>query len=831
MQNTSPATKFEETMFLRALKLRNSTFTSAILDVYEKVEKQLANRIPAIFPEYTQHDVQHSIRVMEYMYQLIEDVDRLNDFEITLLVHAALFHDIGMATSSDIIDDIKKDQCSLTDIRYSAMVEKFHGDESLAIQEIIRLVHGDLSEQVIRRFYSQRLGFSELDGISFSEDVGLLAKSHTKDFSWITNHLKEHCEKSRYSYNLRFSSVLLRLGDILDFDSSRTPLILYKIIEPKGVSDDEWRKHSIITNLHKIKPDRGTNQKKIDLHGECHDASIHRKVLKYIELINKEIENAVELTAKMEIQYRIFLKNRAEVNIEPKGYTISDFRLSIDFRSITSLLMGERIYGDKSLGIRELIQNSIDACKVRRELDQKKAVFGSDPYLPTIKIILEEKNDEVIIKDNGCGMNEEIIKNYFLNIGKSYYTSDDYLLKKFDYNPIGNYGIGFLACFMLSDKVKVKTSQPTDSFRYDLELERGSEYISFTRTEDPGFIGTEVILNFTQLMEAFRKDKSVLKLFISSHFISDNISIQLFDRSNQEETDVRTSLSITDQIGKNEFLIDLSQLMSETSGHAIIKQKHEFIRNIQDIETASDSLLYFDGSTLEEIGNHPVSLVFSNNIIKYLRIPLYEYSDKGDFDRALQLLEDMDEVIEKVDPHLTIAVFVNAENQSSLYNDKDPDGLNDLGCGLTVDEVIRFLDISGVFCPKVYVEERTLLTNESGSVYLPYKTENIRYFIGRDDICKLFIRDIFLRNFPFKAPVLPWIIEIKKIRINIESKQIVPDISRNSLNDKTAFALCNSLTKAMCIGGLRNFELANDEKEVLAKFLDTFYGESTLLAG
>lgn len=61
--------------------------------------------------------------------------------------------------------------------------------------------------------------------------------------------------------------------------------------------------------------------------------------------------------------------------------------------------------------------------------------------------------------DNGSGMSIEILKKYFLNVGVSYYASDDYLLQGRNYSPIGHYGIGFLACFMLSDRVEVTSEQ------------------------------------------------------------------------------------------------------------------------------------------------------------------------------------------------------------------------------------------------------------------------------------------------------------------------------------------------------------------------------------
>lgn len=93
----------------------------------------------------------------------------------------------------------------------------------------------------------------------------------------------------------------------------------------------------------------------------------------------------------------------------------STYKLSIDFKSITTLLMGEKIYGEKSLGLRELIQNSIDACKVRKEIEDTNFEYGEDLYAPTIKIILDPQKGEVIIKDNGCGMSERNILKKFID--------------------------------------------------------------------------------------------------------------------------------------------------------------------------------------------------------------------------------------------------------------------------------------------------------------------------------------------------------------------------------------------------------------------------------
>lgn len=83
---------------------------------------------------------------------------------------------------------------------------------------------------------------------------------------------------------------------------------------------------------------------------------------------------------------------------------------------------------------------------------------------------MDKESDCFIVKDNGMGMSIEILKNYFLNVGISYYKSNDFILKEYNYNPIGNFGIGFLACFMLSKDVQIKTRHIDSHSNYTLSL-------------------------------------------------------------------------------------------------------------------------------------------------------------------------------------------------------------------------------------------------------------------------------------------------------------------------------------------------------------------------
>jgi hypothetical protein len=114
--------------------------------------------------------------------------------------------------------------------------------------------------------------------------------------------------------------------------------------------------------------------------------------------------------------------------------------------------MGENLYERKDACIRELLQNAVDACRMRRELLKKE---GLD-YKPevTFELISDGK---IIVSDNGTGMDEYIVENYFAQIGRCFYTSPDFQSKDLCFSPVSRYGIGILSCFMIADKLEVET--------------------------------------------------------------------------------------------------------------------------------------------------------------------------------------------------------------------------------------------------------------------------------------------------------------------------------------------------------------------------------------
>ena len=116
------------------------------------------------------------------------------------------------------------------------------------------------------------------------------------------------------------------------------------------------------------------------------------------------------------------------------------------------------IYTNKDIFIRELISNASDACEKARYLIATGECEGEGDEQSKIEVILNKKDKYVSVKDNGIGMTENELINHLGTIAKS--GTEDFLNKiesdkKTADELIGQFGVGFYSCFMVSDKVEV----------------------------------------------------------------------------------------------------------------------------------------------------------------------------------------------------------------------------------------------------------------------------------------------------------------------------------------------------------------------------------------
>ncbi|EKP04747.1 GHKL domain protein [Leptospira kirschneri str. 2008720114] len=120
-------------------------------------------------------------------------------------------------------------------------------------------------------------------------------------------------------------------------------------------------------------------------------------------------------------------------------------KFQVNLRGIINLL-SEHLYSGPQVFVRELLQNGVDAIQARAYLEPEnkgeihlEVVPGKDGGSPTL-----------IFTDNGIGLVESEIHEFLATIGQS---SKRGLQKDF----IGQFGVGLLSCFIVSDEVVVVT--------------------------------------------------------------------------------------------------------------------------------------------------------------------------------------------------------------------------------------------------------------------------------------------------------------------------------------------------------------------------------------
>ena len=179
-------------------------------------------------------------------------------------------------------------------------------------------------------------------------------------------------------------------------------------------------------------------------------------------------------------------------------------------------LMIHSLYSNKEIFIRELVSNASDALDKLNMLVLTDEKYKDVAFNPRIDIVANKEAKTLTIKDTGIGMNEEDLMNNLGTIAKSgtkaflENLSGD---QKEDSNLIGQFGVGFYACFMVADKVEVTTKEAGEDVAYLWTSEGNGEFDIETTTQDGH--GTTIVMHLKddadEYLEEYRIEAIVKK--------------------------------------------------------------------------------------------------------------------------------------------------------------------------------------------------------------------------------------------------------------------------------------------------------------------------------
>jgi molecular chaperone HtpG len=159
-------------------------------------------------------------------------------------------------------------------------------------------------------------------------------------------------------------------------------------------------------------------------------------------------------------------------------------------------LLAQNLYAEPDIFLREMIQNAHDSINRRAELAREKRTPAPPP--PHIQIVVNPAAGEIQIVDNGSGLTDTEIDEYLSTIGRSGTNELRHRITQADRDRtvelIGQFGIGLLSAFIVSDRVTIVT-MAADHAALRWESGGGRNY-----TVQPGRrreIGTTVTLHVT----------------------------------------------------------------------------------------------------------------------------------------------------------------------------------------------------------------------------------------------------------------------------------------------------------------------------------------------
>ena len=505
-----------------------------VVDHAQIISDQIVRRLP----QYTLHNGTHLFNVLSIMEELLPEksLRQLTPLECALCILAAFTHDLGMVM---LDEDVKKYQettgtpenqewrrhCDAypEELRKIERWKKIRDYEPARMSEASRRIsylEGHLLAEFIRKRHVDGLDpimhwlmrleqeamnqtlFHYGNNFKFKSYLAQIGVGHGQHVSWLRETLIQGSKEDSFckhanneQVNLAFPGLLVRLADIMDFDASRAPTILYRHFGiENAVSILEWNKHMAITGWL-------LSDNKLTYEANACQHPVYEKAIRdFVSAIKREVESIYDeliwQRAKMlgrGEHYQLCLPRLVESSIQPgfddqnrKIYDFHDLQFELDQYEIQQLLMGESLYADPTLCLRELLQNALDALQMR---DLRLKVLAKDPDArvePTdvlrpgealqVKVTWGRDSatdwEYIRVSDSGCGMTCDVLERYFTKLGKSYYRSPEYererqILREhgFIVSPISQFGIGFLSCFMLADEIRIRT-RPGHATKY-----------------------------------------------------------------------------------------------------------------------------------------------------------------------------------------------------------------------------------------------------------------------------------------------------------------------------------------------------------------------------
>lgn len=644
----------------------------------------LASSGMPFFPGFTDHSPTHINDVLSSAASLISDSshDLITPEDVSTLCMAILLHDAGMHLTADSFRSLIGTETpplteGFADLPWSQLWKEFLGEAHRFGQEKLLAIFGDstplrvdsldinnlnekdhlLIGEFVRRHHTRlaheialvgigRDGAQPIKLIGFNDAIcdiaGLVARSHGMPIRKTFDYLGKKyggiavCRKIKVPYLM----AVLRIADYIQVKSERAIAGLLSVKELRSpISRQEWRNHFAISDVHTYHAD----PEAIFVEAAPVDVRTFSKLSTLFKDIQRELDESWatlgEVYGRMGKLDKLGLNSRrirsTLDSIEEFAKTVPYIPVAARFDSsgpeLLKLLVGPLYDYKLSVGIRELMQNAIDACREAQDLYAKRGLESDQSNVVNVTVEIVEEDDGngyILISDNGVGMTVETITRYFLIAGASFRNSDVWKRQHTDregrpkISRGGRFGIGALAAFLLGEEINVTTrhiDRPShEGITFTARID--DPHVQLTKCTAPQGTSFKVIVKdsnvFDQLRPRFpfseNKSKKI-KLAtwdVADWFVQNNPSVLVkwagFDFSRQQAQQLQMNQTrVSGEFSPPEHdLVPSEPLMS-----------HEQWTVLGPIAHYDAILWRYKGSRPQKVGNETVQYYPNNEVI------------------------------------------------------------------------------------------------------------------------------------------------------------------------------------------------------------------------
>lgn len=503
----------------------------SIWDLNKKNLSQGLNLIYSSFPHYSAHDITHSMTIINNIQCLLGEsrIKSLGATDTFLLLMACLTHDIGMILTYKIIEEEWEKET------FKEVLEKLSDSDDSVIAEAAKLLlrknkdkgYDDnnfkwaleiknavvvLTAEFFRNKHAKQSAdymlsneeFKHLSDNFYSEQLpnrfiellASIALLHGENFDNVMSSLYPIANGYKGDYiHPRFIACMIRLGDLLDFDSNRfNTFSIASIKEMPDISLMHQQKHASVRHM-LISPTT------IEAELDCTNENVYRITRNWFDWLEEEVDNQSREwsnIAPCDLGGLPPIISKDSIKILYKGIQSSPDLLNLKFnisqKKMFNILQGGGIYKEPGFAfIREIVQNAFDASKIQMWKDIASGVYDSyfednnknvnsilfsddipssiyRQYPINLSVSwLNDKKDTIHIEciDRGTGISESALLRMTKFVGESHKMdvgyAENYQKMPYWLKPTAAFGIGLQSIFFVSSTFEVETSFPGEN--------------------------------------------------------------------------------------------------------------------------------------------------------------------------------------------------------------------------------------------------------------------------------------------------------------------------------------------------------------------------------